>query len=314
MEMDAKPSTVDTHFQRGKQKIRNSRALTYYADIYQGNNSNLEQRMTGLKDEVLKEGTKLPIVPDQWEKTPFEYEEDGNEFRVFQLPDSRLANCVSRFEGREFIEVVDLGAPNIRTADFEPSGFEEYFEETFDIDLSLDKETYISLANGYKTMVEYSVSQRLQNHIISQEFKYMEVTAADFGSSPSWMEVNSVDELVCETLAQGLESTDQLRALKQRFSDAYVSEEHACTDAGVYADLEAEKKMQFYEHIGYAFCRATGTDQPLTFKWSINSQRYSSLGKQQAHEFYKRKYYENLEGRYQDQRIEDNLGLDLSDF
>lgn len=313
MEMDAKPSTVDTHFQRGKRKIRNSRALTYYADIYQGNTSNLRGERMSLDGET-REGTKLPVVPDQWEETPFEYEEDGNKVRVFQLPDNRFAKCTNRYDGQEFIEVKDLGSLKTTTADFDPSGFEDYFREKFGIDLSLDKETYISLANDYQTMIEYSVSQHAQNYIISQEFKYLEVMRADFGSSPSWMEVNSVDELVCETMAQGLESTEQLRELKQRFSDAYVSEEHACTDAGVYADLEVEKNMQFYEHIGYAFCRATGTDRPLTFDWSINRQQYSSIGKQQAHAFYKRKYYENLEGRYRDRRIERNLGLDLSGF
>lgn len=313
MQMDAKPSTVDTHFQRAKQKIRDSRALTYYADIYRGNTSNLREERLTLEGET-REGTKLPAIPDQWDKTPFEYKEEGNKVRVFQLPDNRFAKCINRSASREFIEVIDLGSLKIKTADFDPSGFEDYFREEFGIDLSLGKETYITLANDYKTLVEYSVSQRAQNYRISREFKYLEVTRADFGGSPSWMEVNSIDELVNETMAQDLESTEQLRELKQRFLDAYVSEEHARTDPGVYANPEAEMDMQFYEHIGYAFCRATGTNHPLTFDWSIKQQQYSDIGKQQAHRHYKRKYYENLEGRYRDQQIEENLGLDLSGF
>lgn len=156
MQMDAKPSTVDTHFQRAKQKIRNSRALTYYVDIYQGNTSNLREEGLTFEGET-REGTKLPVVPDQWEETPFEYEEEGVTVRVFQLPDNRFAKCINRSDGREFIEVKDLGFLNIKTADFDPSGFEDYFREEFGIDLSLDKETYISLANDYKTMVETAV-------------------------------------------------------------------------------------------------------------------------------------------------------------
>lgn len=299
MEMDVNPSTLDTHFQRSKQKMNTARSQAYYADIFQGNTSNL------------REGATLPTVPTQWRSTPFEFEDGGAKIEVFELPDNRFAKCKRSSSDQRRVEITSVGSFSVETPSFGREGFEDYFKE-LGIDLTLTKDSYINLAVNYQTMIEYSIARRLDGLRISNAQKYLKVTNKNLGNSPSWMEVNSIDELVFATISEGLKGTKQLRELKEEFMEIYQPGEHTVIDPGQF-DGEG-KEMQFYAHIGLAFCRATETDHPLTFDWDIEQkQRHITASDEQTNRFYKRKHYQNA-NRHRDDMIQMHAGVDLSSF
>lgn len=281
MELDMNPSTLDTHFQRAKDKMETARLQTYLGDIYRGDTIHVREGMT------------FPTVPEQWRAMPVQFEEDsGRGVQLFELPDNRVVKCV--FEPHEQgVRIEAVGWFKFKTHNIEWNEFEKHFEDEVGIDTDLSTKSKLTLGAAYQTMIEYAVTQWLQGKTISREFKYMKVERANLAESPSWVEVNSNDELVGATISESLEATEGLQELKNRFIEVFDEEEHALLDSGAF-DSGSGKTNQFFAHVAQAFCRAGGTDYPLTFDWEIDTRRnrkFQSLDEQQGESFHKRHYW-----------------------
>lgn len=303
MELDMNPSTLDTHFQRAKDKMKTARLQTYLDEIYRGNTLHLREGMT------------LPTVPEQWRAMPVQFEdESGKEVQLFELPDNRVAKCTSQ-QSNHGVHVEAVGWFRFTTYNLNWEEFENHFDDQVGIETNLSNKSKLTLGAAYQTMVEYAVTQWLQGNTISREFKYMKVERANLSESPSWVEVSSNDELVAATMSESLEAAEGLQKLENQFLEVFDEEKHALLDSGMF-DPGSGKKNQFFAHVAQAFCRASGTDYPLTFDWEIDTRdnrKFQSLDERQGERFRERNYwimaYEHH--GYRLNMIEGNTGISI---
>lgn len=276
MKLDANPSTLDTHFQRAKDKMETARLQTHLGEIYRGDSLHVREGMT------------FPTVPEQWQAMPVQFERDTDkEVRLFELPDNRVVKCVSEHNVRG-VDIEAVGGFKFKTRNPEWEQFERYFEDEVGINTDLSATSKLVLGASYQTMVEYAVTQWLQGKLISPAYKYMKVISANLAESPSWVEVNSNDELVAATISENLEAKEDLQDLKDRFLEIFDVEKHGLLPA------ENGNSLQYNAHVAQAFCRATGTKYPLTFDWDIDTRKnreYNSLDELQSKSYYERNYW-----------------------